>query len=171
MGFHYSDDYVDQLCDQIEELVETFGFESAGVEGKSLADDAVHAVAESISEDCREGKAPDGSEWAPNKEPYRSWKAKKYGVHDPGYLTGQTLSIESLVGEVEVTNDRVTMTHGVGAVDEDGVTDREKGIWLTEGDEKQGREPRPFYALNDDRSKAVVDVLSEGLGRHLRGES
>ena len=162
---HYSDDYIDAICNKVEALVESFGFESGGIAGKSLGEDAVHAVAESISEDCRDGKAPDGSGWAKNAEEYAKQKARKFGVHDPGYRTGETLSIKALVGEVEITNDRVTMTHGTGAVDEDGASDRDKGRWLTDGDSSRNRPKRPFYELNHDRAEAVVEVLREGLKR------
>ncbi len=173
MAFTFSDDYIDQLGDFLEDLVTTFGFETAGVAGKSLADDAVEAVAESISEDARNGKAPDGSDWAKNHGPYKDWKSRKYGIYDPGYKTKETLSIKALKGEVTITNEKVTMTHGTGAVDADGASDKEKGVWLTDGCDtdskgrKQDRAPRPFYALNDERNDTVTKVMGEGLGKHM----
>jgi hypothetical protein len=159
---------IESVAAWLDDLVASFGFEVSGVAGKSLGDDAVAAVAESISEDARESIAPDGTPWEPNAEKYAAWKAKKHGVHDPGYLTGETLSIKALIGEVEVANDRVTMTHGTGAVDESGASDRDKGRWLTDGDSSRNRPERPFYALNDARNDAVAAIMADGLGRHLQ---
>lgn len=144
----------------INELVATFGFEIAGVVGKSLGEDIVHAVADAISEDCRQGTAPDGSQWADNKEPYKTWKADEFGVFDPGYLRGDTLSIQGLVGEVEVSDSAIVQRHGIGAVDETGAVDKDKGEWLTNGG-------RPFYAFNQARADRAVAVAAEGLERHI----
>lgn len=165
------DSNIDEFCGFLSDLVNTFGFESAGVTGKSLGDDAVAAVAESISEDAREGIDPDGQAWAPNKEPYKTRKAKKFGVHDPGYRTGETLSLKALTGEVTVTNDSVSMSHGTGAVDQFGASDKDKGKWLSEGDPARNRPERKFYNLNDKRNEKVAEVMREGLGRHIEAKT
>ncbi|MDE2101007.1 MAG: hypothetical protein KGL39_27420 [Patescibacteria group bacterium] len=159
---------IDAVGRDIDELIASFGFQIAGVRGRSLADDMVHAVAEAISEDCRQGVAPDGSEWADNKEPYKTWKAEKYGSYSPGYKTGATLSLRSLKGDVDVTNEEIKQTHGVGDVDEDGETDKNKGVYLTEG---HNSSPRPFYAFNEARAEKVATVAGEGLDHHLESKT
>lgn len=162
----------DSVARDLEALIDSYGFDIAGVAGKSLADDMVNAVAESISEDCRNGIAPDGSNWAKNSDNpeghgYASWKARRFGVHDPGYRTGETLSIKALVGEVKISNTEIVQSHGTGAVDEFGATDKQKGDWLTSP--KEGRAARPFYSFNEARADKVVEVAANGLERHLGG--
>lgn len=132
-------------------------------------------------------------QWDPNKEPYKSWKERKYNVFDlAGVRTGQMLSQESLRGETTVHPTEVEMVYGTGdppkssatghITDQDKkVTDRQKAEWFTDGRSgTRGRNAkgqftagpasgsvpgRPFYELDDDIADEVFKIVDEALDK------
>ena len=157
---------------KIAGLIQSFNFTRKG-EDKSLGHDMAVVVATGIQErSIPEMKAPDGDTWDPNEPKYAARKRAKYDADQPNVRTGQMLSLESLLGDVSVAPETVTMRYGTG----DPPTSAANGATLTEGDksitdiEKAyfGSKTRPFYALDSTIEGEAVKVAKAALADHLR---
>lgn len=162
---------IDEISAAFDDLFDSFGFTAEATGGINLGEECVGLIIESIADDASQAKGADGQTFPDNSEPYRADKDRVYGWDNPGYRTGQTLSLASLKGTPEISDDQVSMTYGTGEPpsrsysptghisDQDKeVTDREKAGWLTE---KYG----DIYALNEARERAVVDAVSDAFGK------
>ena len=157
----------------VEALVETFDFSLPGRD-QSLGRDVAVRIAAQIAERCAKGVDPEGKPWKPNAPGYASYKRVRYNVYQPGELGGQMTSLESLVGQPEISRDEITMKYGTGErparasrsgtqlrESETTATDREKAQYFHDS----GRE---FYGLTDEDAGSVTEMLVEALGKHFR---
>lgn len=165
---------IDDVESAFDDLFNSFGFTSDSAGGQNLGIECVGVLADKIAEDAAMGKGADGQSFPENKEPYRTWKGKRYGITEPGYRTMQTLSLESLHGAGSISATEIDIEYGTGIPPTrsgtgqgfdpktDGkVTDREKMGWLTE---KYG----DIFAANDERASAVGDVVAEAFAKHVQ---
>lgn len=143
--------------------------------------DAAKAVAERIAEAAADQKTTDDEPFPNNAPEYAAWKDKKYGVGPDAYgrRTGQMLSLESLLGEVDVTRDEVTISYGTGQAPErssasgyinesdKSITDIEKAFFVT----NQGGKRLKFYKAGAAGREAVVEVIKEAIGRAIQEEN
>lgn len=164
----------DQVGDDLEEFVASFNFLMPG-QGSSLGLDVVDLVVEEIADrSVPDRKDPDDEEWAANEEKYAAYKARKYDALQPGILSGQMLSQESLRGKPEIQADAIEMTYGTGdppagtarngaalTESQKRATDRQKADWFT----KSGRR---FYELDTTLSADVKDMLADRLDEHIK---
>lgn len=168
---------IDDILKQAMEFIDSFNFERPGVEG-SLGKDCAHAVAERIADlAATEQRTSDNEDFPDNEPRYADWKNRKYNTSKPafGIRTGQMLSIQSLLGDVEVEPGRVTMSYGTGqAPDRSGAsdyisesdkrtTDREKAGYISKRVE--------FYKAGSEGRAAVVEVVKEALDKAIREEN
>lgn len=165
---------IDDVSAWLDAIVAGIDFSIPGRD-QSLGRDLAGVVAEGIADrSVPDAVGPDGGEWPENKEPYRSRKAKKYDAHQTGILTGQMLSLESLLGETTIGADEVEMRYGTGRPAErarngarppasrNPATDREKAGYC----EDMGIE---FYALDDAIADACVDETAGAVDGYLAG--
>ena len=162
----------DEVAAWLKEVIDGFGFHLA-VENTTMGEDCVGIIAEGIMDRSIDDEAgPDGP-WSPNAEPYRSWKAKKYGVDKPNLRTGQMLSLQSLMGRVTVDARGATMEYGTGEAPtrssasayfnpktDGSITDIEKAYFCSQ--------TRPFYAIDDAIAERVYERIGEALSEYLR---
>lgn len=158
----------------IKVLVDGFNF-STVLEDKTLGEDLAGIVAQGISDRSLVQQSGADSAWPDNAEPYKTWKAAKYGAYQPNVRTGQMLSIDSLLGGTVVSTHDVSMRYGTGQppdrsitggrFDEktDGsITDIEKAYFCSQ--------TRPFYELDEKICDYVInrvtDAADEYFARH-----
>jgi hypothetical protein len=162
----------DQVSDWIEAFVRGFDF--------------TRTVAEQVAtRAATEFRGADPTQWEPNEERYKRIKQKAYGWDEaPNYRTGQMLSISSLFGSPIVEPLTITMVYGTGDPPDgcwspwdhrtpsqvradEGVTDRQKGAWATDGDPSRNRPPRPFYEWDEEIRTAVIEVTAQALHEYI----
>jgi hypothetical protein len=162
----------DQVAAWIDRTIDGFSFELPGTD-QSLGRDIAGIVAEGMIERAVPGtKAPDGGTWPRNEPKYAAWKRKKFGADQVGILTGQMLSLASMMGQVNVTADRVEMTYGTGETPtrsqsgaaltpgEKAATDRQKAEWFTAGG-------RAFYGLDANIAAQVITHAGERFDEYI----
>lgn len=165
---------IDDVERWLDEMIDSINFTLPGKD-QSIGRDLAGVVAEGIADrSVPDARDPDGASWAPNEEPYKSWKRKKYDADQPGILTGQMLSLESLKGETDVAPDQVTMKYGTGKPAErarngaarpkaaNPATDREKARYFTDSG-------RPFYALDAEIAAKCVEEAKDAITDYLKG--
>lgn len=158
----------------MDALVHTLDFDHS-VGNMSLGKRMAEKTAEAIQVRSISFQKGADVQWDPNKEPYKSDKAKKYNVFDlAGVRTGQMLSQESLRGDTTVHPTEVEMVYGTDqaptrsstghiTAQDMKVTDRQKAKWFTEGGKDQPE--RPFYELDQDIADQVFAVVDEALDK------
>jgi hypothetical protein len=162
----------DQVAGWIDRTIDGFSFELPGTD-QSLGRDIAGIVAEGMIERAVPGaRAPDGGTWAANEARYAAMKRKRFGADQPGILSGQMLSLASMMGRVSVTADRVEMTYGTGetptrstsgaalTASEKSATDRQKAEWFTAGG-------RAFYGLDGKIAAKVIAHAGERFAEYL----
>ena len=173
------DSNLDHVMGQLKQFINSFDFTRPGIEG-SMGKDAAHAVAERIAEAAADQKTTDGEPFPDNAPEYAAWKDEKYGVGPNAYgrRTGQMLSLESLLGEVEVSGGEVTIRYGTGQAptrssasgyiseSDKSTTDIEKAFFIT----NQGKR-LTFYKAGAAGREAVVEVLKEAVARAIQEEN
>ena len=146
-----------------------------------MGKDAAKAVAERIAEAAADQKTTDDEPFPNNAPEYAAWKDKKYGVGPDAYgrRTGQMLSLESLLGEVDVSGDEVTIRYGTGQAPErssassyisesdKSITDIEKAFFIT----NSGGKRVTFYKAGAAGREAVAEVLREAVSRAIQEEN
>ena len=160
----------DQVNTWVQQVITSFNFDLT-LEATSMGENCAHLVADGIMARSAQGRGADG-EWPPNREPYRSWKHRKYGVDMPNIRTGQMLSLESLLGTVSITTSEVGMEYGTATAPtrssassyfnpktDGAVTDRQKAGFNSD--------KRPFYELDAQIADEVFQFVSETLDEHL----
>lgn len=172
------DSNVDAVAKHVEDLIATFDFTRPGIE-ESMGKDALHAIAEDIASSAAALQAnPTGDPFPDNEPEYAEYKARKYGMHPPayGFRTGQTFSLESLLGEQSIGPDSAEMRYGTGqppsrssasgyiSEADQEITDIEKMYFLT-----NGADPIHPYEIGPYAEEAIRDVMEEGLRKHLEG--
>lgn len=163
---------VDQVNAWLKQVVDGFTW-TLTLEAHSLGEDCAHIIADGIAVRSANNEGAQGI-WYANEPKYAEWKSAKYGVPNPApnRRTGQMLSLDSLLGTVTITTDRVTMQYGTGTTptrssassyfdaNTDGaVTDRQKAEWNSD--------KRPFFELDDQISDAVFDFIEETIEDYL----
>lgn len=156
----------------IEGVVESIRFDMPGRD-QSLGRDMAGVVAEGIIDrSVPDAMSPDGSGWAPNEARYAAYKLRKFAADQPGILSGQMLSLESVRGDVKVTPTEVTMSYGIGSgasrsrtgaaltASQQAATDRDKARHFAES----GRE---FYGMDRQIADAVVAEVEDAVADHL----
>lgn len=167
-----SDSNIDDVARWLDEVVDTIDFELPGAD-RSLGRDLAGVVANGIIDrSVPDALDPDANPWAPNEEHYAAWKKKEYDADQPGVLTGQMLSLQSMMGETQVTSDAVEMVYGTNTAAtrarngadppkaKEPPTDRQKAGWFTDG----GRE---FFGLDEEIADDCVEAMGEGIDRYL----
>jgi hypothetical protein len=165
---------IDEVALWISGIVDSVDFTSPGRDG-SLGKDLAGVVAEGIIDrSVPDAVDPSGSRWAPNEERYAAYKREKFAADQPGILSGQMLSLESVTGQLKVMPDMVEMHYGTGSgasrsrtgaalsESQQSVSDRDKARYFADS----GRE---FYALDERISEALAsaaqDAVDDLLGR------
>lgn len=137
----------------------------------------IQAYGEGVYDRSMARTAPDGSIWADNAEAYKVWKQKVYGHSIVGVLSGQMLSLRSLVGRATVGKNRITIIYGtgergparnrggnaprkVGAAKREA-TDIEKAEWF-EAD-RPNKRARKFYGMD----REIADRIARLIDRHI----
>lgn len=172
MAEQYSD--VDKVMDGIGRLIDGFSFRLKGRD-ESIGKDMVTTAAQGIADMCANQIDWDGARFPSNEEKYAAYKTRVYGVHEPayGFRTGQTFSLESLMGEYQISTNEVTMKYGTDWIptrasagniqDSDRkATDREKLGWLMETGNID------VYRIGDVVILDVMEVVREGWREYLR---
>lgn len=157
----------------IDSIVESIDFTMPGRD-QSLGRDLAGVVAEGIVDrSVPDAVSPDGSGWAANEARYAAWKRAKFAADQPGILSGQMLSLESVKGQVKVTPDSVEMTYGTGSgasrsrtgaalsASQGAISDRDKARHFADG----GRE---FYGMDRQIVDAVMAEVEDSVV-HLLG--
>lgn len=164
----------DSVADLVEAVIDTYDWTLPGEAGQSLGRDLAVTVADGMAERSNRGLGVDGSPLKANEPKYARYKLARYGVDRPGELSGQTFSLLSMLGTVEVGPADVAMSYGLGtpptrATSRTGqamrpwelkATDREKAGYL-------GDSGRDFYGLDEDIKAKVVAQAGERFLRHL----
>lgn len=152
---------VDQVYNDIKDFVDSFDF-TEQVEDKSLGVDVASKIVAGIVirsiDEQRSADAP----WDKLNKKYLEWKIKHYGVDSIGVRTGQMLSHVSLLGDLQITPELVTLLYGTGEADRDdpSITDIEKAFYFSKR--------RPFFDLDDTIADAVFARIEELLEHYLR---
>lgn len=165
----------DEISAWLDKIIDGIDFTMPGRD-KSLGRDLAGVVAQGIIDrSVPVAVDPGGTPWDDNEDPYKGWKARKYDARQPGILTGQMLSLESIIGDTAIASETVEMRYGTdtpakssrNGVDppkaKEPPTDRQKAEWFTES----GRE---FYALDEKIADKCVKEMSEGVGDYLRSK-
>jgi hypothetical protein len=154
------------------EAIRTFDFEVAHegrVLGKIIADEIADGIMQRSSETQ---SSPSEGHWPPNEARYARAKMKYYGTDKTNYRTGQMVSKESLLGEVDVVARLVRIMYGadrppvktsindwVPLIDQHA-TDTDKSFYAHE----QGR---GFFELDDEICNTVYTAVNAALAEHL----
>jgi hypothetical protein len=167
---------IDEIERWFDQIIASINFTLPGKD-QSLGRDLVGVVANGIIDrSVPDAKGPDGNPWAENHDPYKAWKAKEYDAFQPGILTGQMLSLESIKGETTINPDSVEMKYGTdtpasgsrnGKAPPDAKeppTDRQKAEWFHD----RGNE---FYGLDEAIAADCVDECAEGLADYIGGQA
>jgi len=167
---------IDEIERWFDQIIATIDFTLPGKD-KSLGRDLVGVVAQGIIDrSVPDAQGPDGAKWDDNKDPYKAWKATEYDAFQPGILTGQMLSLESVKGETTVGKDSVEMKYGTDTPSagsrngkappaaKEPPTDRQKAGWFHE----KGNE---FYGLDDEIANDCVDECAEALANYIEGQA
>lgn len=164
----------DSLEADLRALIDSWDFTAPG-EQQSLGRDVVGEIAAGIHDrTVAEKKDAHGEPLKPNEKRYAARKAREFQSFQPLVRSGQLLSLDSLVGRVDVTPDKITMNYGTnsapsrvfgpsGNLRQNEPTDRQKAEWNSE--------ERPFYAL-DERivDERVLPAVAESLDKHFARE-
>lgn len=181
-----SDDYtsnIDGLAAKIQAAIESFGFRSHAAEGGTVGDACAEAVAEDIASSAVDlQQTPDGHEFPDNTDAYAKFKDRKYGRSGRAYgiRTGQTFSVESLKGHVEMSDEDLKMRYGTGkppsrAVGGSGylspsdqqTADVEKAYYLTNTMPK----PIDFYKVGPYAEKEIKAIQAQSLQAHIKDKT
>ena len=149
-----SDSNLNSIARRIDEIVAGIKFTLPGDQG-SLGRDLAHKVAEEIIDrTVADRKAADGSPLKPNEPKYAARKKKRYGVEQPLVRTGQLLSLTSVLGKVDVSDDEVTIAIQVNGKLRDTLT-LAKGL------------PRDEVEAAALASEAVIRVLAGAVPKKV----
>lgn len=163
---------IDEVARWIDDVVDSVNFTMPGRDA-SLGRDMAGVVAEGIIDrSVPDAVSPDGGTWAPNEARYAAYKRKKFAADQPGILSGQMLSLESVRGEVKVLPNSVEMTYGIGATpsrsrtgaplsaSQQATTDKDKARHFADG----GRE---FYGLDRTIAEAVMIEVESAIADYI----
>ena len=166
------DSNVDDVFAWLTRCVDGFSLAESG-RGNSIAETIAQGI-EERSDQRQQGADepwPENSDNPPGKG-YRSRKRRKYKTDKTNYRTKQMLSRESLLGEVVVNKDSVTINYGTGKPPTAGaegyiensdkqITDIEKAFYAHQLD-------RPFFELDEQLIDKVFDDFCDELEEHLQ---
>lgn len=153
----------------LDRVVDSFDFARPGVEGSLGRDLAVAAAEGMVERSIVDQTERTGSPFLANEPIYARWKAAKYDAHQPNVRTGQMLSLQSMLGDVDISPEDVALRYGTGqppasafsgvALSESdrSITDIEKAFFASED--------RPFYGLDDSIDETLQAVAQEALDR------
>lgn len=158
-------------------IIDGWDFDRPGTD-RSLGLDLAGIVGAGIAErSLGEAKSPDGEGWRPNEAKYAARKKEKLGVTNVGVLSGQMLSLQEILGNVDVQPDEVTIRYGSGAagVEPDG--------WRADGSGPPGELPTPeqkleyfeaggrkVWGLDDAIRAEMTREAADHFGRFVAGE-
>jgi hypothetical protein len=167
---------IDEIGRWLDQIIDTIDFTLPGKDA-SLGKDLIGVVAEGIIDrSVPEAQGPDGAKWDDNEDPYKSWKAVEYDAFQPGILTGQMLSLESVKGETTVGKDSVEMKYGTDTPAsgsrngkappsaKEPPTDRQKAGWFHD----RGNE---FYGLDETIADDCMAECSEAIDDYIGGQA
>jgi hypothetical protein len=150
------DSNLDAVAEAIRKKIADFGFNSSSSRGGgTVGDRAAKTVAQGIHDRSIRFEGPDGR-WPDNADS----TVERKGFNAPNFETGGMLSEEQIAGEVTVTPNECAIRYGK---DEEN---REKAGYA-HGGQGRGKVVRRFFALDEQISRAVVEVVREELGDHL----
>jgi hypothetical protein len=158
---------IDEYFRDLNALIATFNFTRKGRE-KALGREAAQLVAEGIVDRSAKKQGGADNNWPPNSAKYTAWKENLYNVKLIGFRTGQMISIESLLGHVDIEPLHVLIRYGTGLPptrsmsssyisDEDRkVTDTQKADFFTA---KKG----DFFEVDDTIADKVREHFASAL--------
>jgi hypothetical protein len=158
---------ITEYFERLEKLLGTFNFTRQGHE-ESIGKDAAGIVAQGIIDRSVSDQGGPNAAWPQNDPDYTADKVLLYNVSLIGFRTGQMISLPSLLGNVIIEPDTVTMNYGAGnppresmssnylSKGDKSVTDRKKAGWFTE---KKG----PFFAYDDKIADEVREYVAAEL--------
>lgn len=163
---------IDQVKVWIDAIVDSVDFTLPGRD-QSLGRDLSGVVAQGIIDrSVPDAISAEGTGWAANEEKYAAWKRAKFAADQPGILSGQMLSLQSVQGDVRVFPYSVEMNYGTGAgatrsrtgaalsASQQSISDRDKARYFADS----GRE---FYGLDRTITEAVVLEVEAAIGDML----
>lgn len=152
---------VEQVYNDIKDFVDGFNF-TTQTEDKSTGVNVCGVIVDGIVRRSLDEQRSADDAWDALNAKYKAWKEKKYGIDSIGYKTGQMLSHVSLLGQIEITPELVTLLYGTGAADAEdaSITDIEKAFFFSQR--------RPFFELDDTIADAAFARIEELLEDYLR---
>jgi hypothetical protein len=169
---------IDQVVSWLENWVNSYDFTRPSKD-QSLGRDIATKVVEGIERRSSDQNQGATTVWPPNAPTYAASKQKRYGWSHPNYRTGQMLSKASLFGRTTIAPQEVTMRYGTdtppsGSAAPSGyisdhdryVTDTEKASFPHSGQSRR-QVKRPFYELDDEITRQVLDVCRENLDSYI----
>lgn len=177
MGY---DSNLDAVRRAVELAVFQFDFESRAAGGGTVGEACQRIIAEDIHESAQDVQAdPMGQDFPDNDDDYAEFKERVYGRtgRSYGFRTGQTLSVESLMGELSTNGKEATMSYGTGQVvtrsdggngyvgDSDrDATDVEKMGYLMDS----GRQAIDVYKVGPYAEARAAEAVADALSMHLK---
>jgi hypothetical protein len=173
---------IEEVSGWLEGVVRSFGLNVESPDGGgSLGEAIADAIAEDIASSAIDVQAdPEGEDFPDNEPKYAAYKDRVYGRSGRAYgiRTGQTFSKESLKGQVQIDEDRMTMAYGTGQPPSRGVggagvvlpsdeqvTDVEKAYYLGSA----ARQPIDFYKIGPYAEREIEDLAERALAKHIEG--
>ena len=167
---------VQEVVQALADWVDEIDFTRKGKE-ESLGRDCADLIVEEIQTAGLTEHSGADEYWLANEPRYAAWKARKYGLgldNAPNVRTGQMLSQNSLYGQTTIGPKEVLLRYGTGdppdrsytpngyLSDADKkVTDIQKAEWA------HTAHMRPFYAISDVASQAVVAECEDFVIAHV----
>lgn len=161
---------VDQVFNDIKAVIDGFNF-ATQVEDKTLGLDCAGIVADEIIHRSIDEQRGEAGAWYEIDERYAASKLKNYGTNLIGVRTGQMLSLESMLGTVNVSTSEVQMLYGTGkppttssvtgyiTTADKEISDIEKAYFFSKD--------RPFYELDDLISDKVYARIEHCLEEYI----
>ncbi len=159
---------MDEVMDKLAHALDDFGFETDG-----LGDRMVNTLAATISERGLRAEGPHGS-FRANTTFTIEQKTEMFGTAPPpNTATGHMLSIDSVRGQPEISQDEIRWIYGNNSMTASppggyhSRTDREKAGYAHAAQDG-GAHDRPFFELNEEDTVVVQTMTATVLGDHLK---
>lgn len=175
------DSNINEVAKWLDDTIDGVSFELPGSgPDPTLGHACARAVAKDIHDSAKDvQQEPDATEFPENDDRYAAYKDAKYGRTGRafGFRTGQTFSMESLMGTISVQPNEVEMAYGTGRP----VSKADGGNGYVSESDKDQTDIEKMYLLTNVAAKRIdpykigpyaeaeiVEILAEGLERHIK---
>jgi hypothetical protein len=159
---------IDDVGKWLTDTVKEMGFDVPDDRHGTVGMACAVAVSDGIQVLAENEAGPDAELWPQNRPRYKRWKERNYPESEgkTNFRTHQMLSRESLMANVDVTREVVTMKYGTGRPSEN---DRRKDPTPdTKKAELAHEQQREFYAIGEVAEDHVFEMVADALGEHLQ---